>query len=185
MSLWTSAALAGAATGGRSFTGLAALALAAPADAPRQPDRTLDKPWARAVLVAAAVGELVADKLPRTPSRLAPPVLVGRLVNAAVCGLVLARRDVPASRTDVPQVFPQERDADTSDTSPTSSVTTKPVRMAPMAGAAAVSMAAAAAASFLGVHWRALAARRFRTDAVGAGLEDALTVALAAAAARR
>jgi uncharacterized membrane protein len=39
-----------------------------------------------AVLTLLAVGELVADKLPNTPSRTAPPGLVARLVMGALCG---------------------------------------------------------------------------------------------------
>lgn len=38
------------------------------------------------VLALLAVGELVADKLPGTPSRTAPPGLVARLVMGALCG---------------------------------------------------------------------------------------------------
>lgn len=39
-----------------------------------------------------ATGELVGDKLPRTPSRLAPGPLVGRIVSGAGVGFVLSRR---------------------------------------------------------------------------------------------
>jgi len=37
-----------------------------------------------------AAGELVADKLPVTPSRLIPPAFGIRLVSGAYCGMVLA-----------------------------------------------------------------------------------------------
>ena len=41
-------------------------------------------PWTRRVLLAAAAGELVVDKLPSTPSRLEPPGFIGRLVLGAL-----------------------------------------------------------------------------------------------------
>lgn len=56
------AELTGAATGGRSFTGVATLALTAQGA----------RPVVKALLCLAA-GEHVADKLPMTPSRVAPP----------------------------------------------------------------------------------------------------------------
>jgi uncharacterized membrane protein len=75
------AVLLGLAVGMRSFSGPAALALRErPLSAPR-----------RAVLVAAA-GELVADKLPSTPSRLEPAGLTGRLLSGAICGRLAAGR---------------------------------------------------------------------------------------------
>ena len=40
------------------------------------------------ILTILAVGELIADKLPFTPSRLKIPGLVGRVVFGAVCGVV-------------------------------------------------------------------------------------------------
>jgi uncharacterized membrane protein len=42
-------------------------------------------------LVAAAAGELVVDKLPRTPSRLEPAGLAGRLVLGATAAGLFAR----------------------------------------------------------------------------------------------
>jgi uncharacterized membrane protein len=42
-------------------------------------------------LVAAAAGELVVDKLPTTPSRLAPPGLAARLVLGALAAGLFAR----------------------------------------------------------------------------------------------
>jgi len=38
------------------------------------------------ILSLAALGELVNDKLPRTPSRKAPPGFIARIVMGAVCG---------------------------------------------------------------------------------------------------
>jgi len=40
----------------------------------------------------AAVGELVIDKLPFTPSRLAPPLFLARVVAGAYCGSSVAAR---------------------------------------------------------------------------------------------
>jgi uncharacterized membrane protein len=37
-----------------------------------------------------ALGELVADKLPKTPSRTAPPGLIARVVMGALCGACIA-----------------------------------------------------------------------------------------------
>jgi uncharacterized membrane protein len=88
----------GLVSGGRSSVGLAALAARRPARSPLrrglpQPAGALDHPWARPAAALGVAGELVMDKLPTTPSRLAPPVLGFRLVAGAVCGVVLAQRD--------------------------------------------------------------------------------------------
>ncbi len=66
-------AVLGLATGGRS-----SLALAGPA----LTDRAA-RPLTRAGAVAAVVGELVADKLPRTPARTSPQSLPARLLGGA------------------------------------------------------------------------------------------------------
>lgn len=153
------AALAGAATGSRSMTGLAALTLTTPGGATGQPDRLLARTWVKALVSAGAAGELVADKLPRTPSRLAPPSLGARFVAGAVAGFIIARRATPADEADLP--------------SPAATVT-----------AAAVSAGAALATTWLGARWRRAAAGWFGTDYVGAGLEDAGALALAWAATR-
>lgn len=42
------------------------------------------------IVVALAVGELIADKLPSTPARTAPPGLVARIVAGAVAGACVA-----------------------------------------------------------------------------------------------
>ncbi|MGA9873907.1 MAG: hypothetical protein WBQ44_22550 [Rhodococcus sp. (in: high G+C Gram-positive bacteria)] len=47
---------------------------------------------ATGVGVVAIAGELVADKLPSTPSRLIPPVLAGRIAAGAAGAYALARR---------------------------------------------------------------------------------------------
>jgi uncharacterized membrane protein len=41
------------------------------------------------ILSALAIAELVADKLPKTPSRKAPPAFIGRLLSGALCGAAL------------------------------------------------------------------------------------------------
>ena len=43
-------------------------------------------PWVLSVL---AIGELIADKLPKTPSRKAPPGFVARLVTGSLCGAAI------------------------------------------------------------------------------------------------
>jgi hypothetical protein len=69
------AVLLGLATGLRSFSAASALALRRrPLNAPRR------------LLLLAAGGELIADKLPSTPSRLSRRGLTGRIVSSAICG---------------------------------------------------------------------------------------------------
>ncbi|WP_210521066.1 DUF4126 family protein [Hymenobacter terricola] len=48
--------------------------------------RFLQKPVTANVLKLLAAGEMVADKLPTTPDRIAPPVLLGRLLSGALVG---------------------------------------------------------------------------------------------------
>jgi len=85
--------LLGVVTGSRSQLGLAALAWSAPPD--RHDARVLralrSRPG-RLALAAAAAGEVVADKLPTTPSRTAPPVLAARLASGAAVGALAAGR---------------------------------------------------------------------------------------------
>ena len=47
-------------------------------------------------LIASALGELVADKLPNAPSRLTLPPLTGRAVAGAYTGWRVARKDASA-----------------------------------------------------------------------------------------
>jgi uncharacterized membrane protein len=81
------AILAGAATGLRSTVGVAALvnrrASGLPTWLARRP--------AFVVAPLALTGELVADKLPSTPSRLEPTGLTARVASAALAGAVIAR----------------------------------------------------------------------------------------------
>jgi uncharacterized membrane protein len=41
------------------------------------------------ILTLMAIGELVNDKLPKTPSRLIPPQFITRIVTGALCGLAI------------------------------------------------------------------------------------------------
>lgn len=50
------------------------------------PLRFMQKPVTATLLKVVAVGEMVADKLPMTPDRIAPPVLLGRLLSGALVG---------------------------------------------------------------------------------------------------
>lgn len=77
------AALLGAATGMRAASPLAAVAIT----------RAGASDTTRTRLIAGAVAEAVADKLPFAPSRAAPPGLAARLFVAGWGGNVLGGRD--------------------------------------------------------------------------------------------
>jgi uncharacterized membrane protein len=81
------AALAGAATGLRSTSGVGALVESSSSGLPL----ALTSTPARAVAGLAVAGELVVDKLPNTPSRLDPPGLLARVALASAAGAVIAR----------------------------------------------------------------------------------------------
>lgn len=81
------AALAGWATGDRSFSATSVLLNSDPAGVPA----LLRRPLARRGAALAAVGELVGDKLPNAPARTTPQALVPRLVLAGLCGAALSR----------------------------------------------------------------------------------------------
>lgn len=84
----------GLASGGRSTAALAAFAMADRAvPGAGRPASTLSGPRAKKVTGALLLGELVADKLPSTPSRLAPPVLTMRVAAAALVSWALAQRE--------------------------------------------------------------------------------------------
>ena len=53
------------------------------------PLRALQKPLVARGFKLAAAGEMVMDKLPSTPDRIAPPVLLGRLLSGALVGATL------------------------------------------------------------------------------------------------
>jgi uncharacterized membrane protein len=73
----------GAAVGGRSTAGPAALALTS---------RAGDRRRRQLLAGVALAGELVGDKLPQTPSRDEPPGVIGRSGSSLACGATLARR---------------------------------------------------------------------------------------------
>ena len=85
----------GAVGGMRSQLPFALLALAANrgefASGAAPPLGLLRSPKALAGFGLAAAGELVGDKLPRTPSRLAPGPLAGRIAFGAAVGAAVAR----------------------------------------------------------------------------------------------
>jgi|GEM_PF-738743 len=172
------AALAGAASGARSLTGLAALTVTADPNAVAQPDRTLARPWVKATAAALAALECTLDKLPSAPSRLQPPGLAARLAGAAASAIVITRRAAPdhpsalivAGQDEVPAEAAQlqlER-------------VDMPARLA---AGVVVSASAAVATAWLGVRWRTWARARFGQDWTGAGLEDAAAITVAAVAA--
>jgi uncharacterized membrane protein len=77
----------GAASGARSQLGVATVVARADPSLPP----VFRQPWTRRLLVAAAAGELVADKLPATPSRLEPAGIAGRLALGALAAALFAR----------------------------------------------------------------------------------------------
>ncbi|MBD8079360.1 hypothetical protein [Cellulosimicrobium arenosum] len=85
----------GAAAGARATLGVAAPVLAsavAPGAGGSDGATARWRTAGRAAAGLAVVGELVGDKLPRTPSRLEGTGPAGRLVSGAVGGVLLARR---------------------------------------------------------------------------------------------
>lgn len=89
----TQAAGLGWASGGRSTAGLTALALSSPPQpASHQPLAALTGRRGRRLAPLLFLGELVGDKLPSTPSRLAPPVLIARLGTGGLAAYALSRR---------------------------------------------------------------------------------------------
>src|SRR5882757_2508253 len=79
--------LLGAASGSRSQLGVATVVVRSDPSLPG----IFRQPWTRRLLVAAAAGELVVDKLPNTPSRLEPAGLAGRLALGALAAGLFAR----------------------------------------------------------------------------------------------
>jgi uncharacterized membrane protein len=83
--------LLGIVTGLRSQLGLAVLAWSEPASVrDTRVLRGMRSTPGRAMLGLAAAGELVADKLPSTPSRLTPMALGARLATGAAVGALAA-----------------------------------------------------------------------------------------------
>ncbi len=84
----------GVATGGRTTAGITAVTLTAGRREPRGGGALglLAGPRAHVVVPVLAAGELVADKLPKTPSRTEPGGLLARAVTAALAAAALAER---------------------------------------------------------------------------------------------
>ncbi len=86
----------GAATGGRSFSGIAAVSLSSTRD-----ERPLGNPVAKVLVGLLAVGELILDKSPKAPNRLEPRGLAGRIIFGGASAGLLARRH---RTSPIPQV---------------------------------------------------------------------------------
>jgi uncharacterized membrane protein len=87
------AAALGLACGGRSVIGLAAVATRTPSSsAAGWPLRALASSRGRRASQLSLLGELVADKLPATPSRLKLPALLVRIGTGAMSSYLLASR---------------------------------------------------------------------------------------------
>jgi uncharacterized membrane protein len=93
MSIISRAVLVGLATGGRSTSGLAALALTN-----KSSGGPLSNPWVGRLAATAAAGELVGDKLPQTPGRLQPQGLAPRLLFGGAAAAILAHREGGSAR---------------------------------------------------------------------------------------
>jgi uncharacterized membrane protein len=81
--LATRVALLGIVTGMRTFVPFALLAWLAP------PVGWMATIWARIVITLASASELVLDKLPKTPSRLKPGGMAGRVTCGGLMGWAL------------------------------------------------------------------------------------------------
>lgn len=162
-------ALSGAASGCRSFTGIAALLSEAGTGDRHAGGEGLTKlagrPWFKVLVRGLALQEFVVDKLPIAPSRLGPLGLATRFAGAIGCGaviMVLADPDAGA-RSDEPS---------------------RGRRIVQFAGYAAVAAAASFGSAALGRRWRAWAGRRLGHDLIAAAIEDAAAMSLAGAATR-
>lgn len=88
------AAALGVATGARSTLGLTALALTIPGPGwGRRRTTWIHGPWPGRIAVLACAGELLGDKLSRTPSRLEPAPQLARLALGGLSGGLLAHRE--------------------------------------------------------------------------------------------
>lgn len=87
------AAALGAASGSRSSVGVTAVALTSARGDRGRLASGLGSTAGTALSGVFALGELVGDKLPTTPSRLAPPALGGRVLLGGTSAAAEARRD--------------------------------------------------------------------------------------------
>ena len=96
MTTYADAALLGALAGGRSMAAPALLAeylrRQGPAASLRRPFNLLANPRAALLFKVAALGEVIADKLPTTPNRIESGPLAGRMAAGALAGISLAMR---------------------------------------------------------------------------------------------
>ncbi len=184
------AGLLGLATGARSSLGIAAEVTALRGHAERQPERALGSLWAKGLFGVLALTEMVADKLPATPSRLDPPGLIPRAVLAGAAAVLAAREDDEAERALSEAAAPsagRPGPAGSSEEPGAPTVTGEdeaPVLPRSTWPALALALAASVGASYLGHAWRGWAADRLGRDWPGALLEDAAAVTLAAVATR-
>jgi uncharacterized membrane protein len=91
--VWLLAFLIGVVAGLRSLTAPAVVAWGAHRNwMPLQhtPLSFMASTPAMVIFIFLAIGELVADQLPSTPSRTAPPGLITRIVTGGLCGACLA-----------------------------------------------------------------------------------------------
>jgi len=92
MNMYVLAFLIGVVSGLRAFTGIAAISWAARLGwlhLEATPLALLGYAATPYILSFMALGELVSDKLPKTPSRLVPPQFGARVVIGGLCGAVL------------------------------------------------------------------------------------------------
>ena len=92
MTLYVLAVLIGVVAGLRSITAPAAASWAATLGWLKvrgTPAGFLANQWTPYVLTALALGEIVIDKLPRTPSRKAPGPFIGRIFTGALSGAAI------------------------------------------------------------------------------------------------
>jgi uncharacterized membrane protein len=158
-------ALAGAATGGRSFTGLAAVVLSAPPGMQGAPDAIVRERPVKVVVATIALAEYAVDKLPWVPSRLRPFSLGLRGLNAAAAGYLIVNRLSWQVGDNVP---------------PADESRAAGAHARAVLACCGIAGGTALATSWLGARWRAWAAPRLKGDAAGALIEDAVVLALAA-----
>ena len=93
MTLFLSCFLLGCLTGLRSLTAPATICWAAHfgwLNVAGSKLAFINRPVFLVVMTALALGELIADKLPRTPARTAPLGLIARITFGAFCGVAIA-----------------------------------------------------------------------------------------------